>query len=96
MATGYGINLTGANHVIHSDRWWNPAVEDQATDRVHRIGQQNIVYVYNIIVEGTLESKIHDLLKSKRGIADQILTATVDAGMNWSRDELLEILSPLE
>ena len=67
MATGYGINMTAANHVIHADRWWNPAVEDQATDRVHRIGQNKTVYVHHILTEGTLEEKINILLEEKTG-----------------------------
>ena len=96
MAAGYGINLTAANHVIHADRWWNPAVEDQATDRVHRIGQTRNVYVYNILVEGTLEERINDLLQSKRGMADQILNAVVEGPRKWTREELMEILRPLD
>jgi SNF2 family DNA or RNA helicase len=96
MAAGYGINLTAANHVIHADRWWNPAVEDQATDRVHRIGQTRNVYVYYILVEGTLEERINDLLQSKRGMADQILNAVVEGPRKWTREELIEILRPLD
>src|SRR5690606_18897163 len=70
-AAGHGITLTGANHVIHADRWWNPAIEDQATDRVHRIGQDKTVYVYRILVSNTLEERIDELLTEKRGIADR-------------------------
>ena len=75
MAAGHGINLTAANHVIHADRWWNPAVENQATDRVHRIGQDKTVYVYRILVQGTLEERIDRLLASKRSMADNIMGA---------------------
>jgi hypothetical protein len=96
MAAGYGINLTAANHVIHADRWWNPAVEDQATDRVHRIGQNRTVYVYHILVEGTLEERIESLLEKKRGMADRIVGAAVDGPRQWSREELIELLKPLE
>ena len=96
MAASYGINLTAANHVIHVDRWWNPAVEDQATDRVHRIGQNKTVFVYHLIVEGTLEEKIDRLLERKRNMADQIVNAAVSGESKWSRDDLMEILKPLD
>jgi len=97
LAAGHGINLTSANHVIHADRWWNPAVEDQATDRVHRIGQDKTVYVYRIMVQGTLEERIEKLLDAKRNLADRIIdAATGDEARAWSREELLEILRPLD
>jgi SNF2 family DNA or RNA helicase len=96
MAAGYGINMTSANHVIHADRWWNPAVEDQATDRVHRIGQNRTVYVYHILTEGTLEEKIDSLLNKKRGIADQIIGAASEGDHRWTREELMELLKPLD
>jgi SNF2 family DNA or RNA helicase len=95
-ATSFGINLQSANHVIHADRWWNPAVEDQATDRVHRIGQKRIVYVYRIINEGTLEERIDKLLLAKRGMADRILKATDQKRRSWTREELIDILKPLD
>lgn len=93
-AAGHGINLTAANHVIHADRWWNPAVEDQATDRVHRIGQDRTVYVYYILVQYTLEERICRLLEKKRQISDQIIVASQEGGRQWSPEELLEILKP--
>lgn len=96
QATGYGINLTAANHVIHADRWWNPATEDQATDRVHRIGQDKTVYVYRIMVEGTLEEKIDKLLANKRGMADEIVDAARAGERQWTREELLTLLQPLD
>jgi SNF2 family DNA or RNA helicase len=96
MAAGHGINLTSANHVIHADRWWNPAVEDQATDRVHRIGQNRTVYVYHILTEGTLEERIDTLLESKRAMADQIVGAAVEGARQWTREELIELLRPLD
>lgn len=96
MAAGYGINLTAANHVIHADRWWNPAVEEQATDRVHRIGQDRTVYVYRILVEGTLEERIDQLLAEKQGMSDQILAAATERTPKWSREELIELLKPLD
>lgn len=96
LAAGHGINLTAANHVIHADRWWNPAVEDQATDRVHRIGQNRTVYVYHILVQGTLEERIDSLLERKRGMADQIVGAAVEGPRQWTREELIELLKPLD
>jgi hypothetical protein len=95
-AAGHGINVTAANHVIHADRWWNPAVENQATDRVHRIGQTKIVYVYRIMIENTLEERIEKLLRSKQQIADTIINAARQKEQQWTREELLEILRPLE
>lgn len=96
MAAGHGINLTSANHVIHADRWWNPAVEDQATDRVHRIGQDKTVYVYRILVEDTLEERIDTLLINKRAMASSILSAATAATSSWTREELLELLKPID
>ncbi len=96
MAAGHGINLTAANHVIHADRWWNPAIEDQATDRVHRIGQQQTVYVYRILTQGTLEEHIDQLLAKKRDISTRIMEMASAGGLQWTREELLEILRPLE
>ncbi len=72
-AGGVGLNLTGANHVIHFDRWWNPAVEDQATDRVFRIGQKKDVMVYKFVTKGTLEEKIHDIITGKKALANELL-----------------------
>ncbi|MBW1936413.1 MAG: DEAD/DEAH box helicase [Deltaproteobacteria bacterium] len=95
-AAGHGITLTAANHVFHVDRWWNPAVEDQATDRVHRIGQDKTVYVYRILTQGTLEERICKLLEKKKGIADSVIGAVTGQEMHWTREELLELLEPLE
>jgi SNF2 family DNA or RNA helicase len=95
MAAGHGITLTAANHVIHADRWWNPAIEDQATDRVHRIGQTKTVYVYHFLTEGTLEETIDELLENKRSIADQVVDAAENRHLQWTREELIEILKPL-
>ncbi|MEB3182188.1 MAG: DEAD/DEAH box helicase [Nostocaceae cyanobacterium] len=78
-AGGVGLNLTRANHVFHFDRWWNPAVENQATDRVFRIGQTRNVQVHKFISTGTLEEKIHDMIESKKQLAEQV----VGAGENW-------------
>jgi len=72
-AGGVGINLTAADYVIHMDPWWNPAIESQATDRVHRMGQENKVIVYKLITEGTIEEKIQELQESKRALLTQII-----------------------
>ncbi len=77
LRTGaFGLTLTKANHVIHLDRWWNPAVEAQATDRVHRIGQQRTVVVHHLICRGTLEDAIDRMLRDKRDLADTIIAPT--------------------
>jgi len=78
-AGGTGLNLTRATRVFHFDRWWNPAVEDQATDRAHRIGQRSLVQVYRLLTAGTVEEKIDALLADKRALADRI----VGAGEAW-------------
>lgn len=78
-AGGTGLNLTRANHVFHVDRWWNPAVENQATDRAFRIGQKQNVQVHKFICTGTLEEKINDILASKQQLAEQ----TISAGEQW-------------
>jgi SNF2 family DNA or RNA helicase len=94
-AAGHGITLTAANHVIHLDRWWNPAIEDQATDRVHRIGQMKTVYVHKILNLGTLEERIDSLIEEKRKISGKVIPGALDE-IQWTREELLEILKPLE
>ncbi|MBN2798060.1 MAG: DEAD/DEAH box helicase [Deltaproteobacteria bacterium] len=78
-AGGTGLNLTRATHVIHYDRWWNPAVEDQATDRAHRIGQTRELEVHKLVTLGTLEERIADLLDAKRSLADRVMTG----GEHW-------------
>ena len=72
-AGGFGLNLTRATHVIHFDRWWNPAVENQATDRAHRIGQTRTVFVHTFICAGTLEDRIDEMLVAKRQLADEVI-----------------------
>ncbi|SEH01399.1 Helicase conserved C-terminal domain-containing protein [Nonomuraea solani] len=74
-AAGTGLNLTRADHVIHFDRWWNPAVEDQATDRAYRIGQTRPVQVHRLIAEGTIEDRIAEMLVAKRSLADAVLAS---------------------
>ena len=70
-AGGKGLNLVAANHVLHYDRWWNPAVEDQASDRAYRIGQTRDVQVRTFVATGTLEEKIADMLAAKRDLAGE-------------------------
>ncbi|PAQ13107.1 ATP-dependent helicase [Bacillaceae bacterium SAOS 7] len=74
-AGGTGLNLTAANHVIHYDRWWNPAVENQATDRAYRIGQNRFVHVHKMITTGTLEEKIDGMLEKKQALNDEIISS---------------------
>ena len=92
-AGGTGLNLTSANHVFHFDRWWNPAVEDQATDRVFRIGQARNVQVHKFICAGTLEEKIDEMIERKKEVAERV----VGAGEGWltelSNDDLREVLA---
>ncbi|NEQ88613.1 MAG: SWF/SNF helicase family protein, partial [Moorea sp. SIO2I5] len=90
-AGGTGLNLTRANHVFHVDRWWNPAVENQATDRVFRIGQKRNVQVHKFICTGTVEEKINDIIESKKQLAEQ----TVDAGEDWLTEMNTEQLRDL-
>jgi SNF2 family DNA or RNA helicase len=78
-AGGTGLNLTAANHVIHFDRWWNPAVEDQATDRAFRIGQRKDVQVRKLVCVGTLEERIDALMEEKKALAALI----VGGGESW-------------
>jgi len=72
-AGGTGLNLTAASHVIHFDRWWNPAVENQATDRAFRIGQKNNVLVHKFVCKGTIEEKIDHLITEKKAMANELL-----------------------
>ena len=90
-AGGLGLNLTGANYVIHLDPWWNPAIEQQATDRAYRIGQQQNVTVYHLIGQHTIEEKILRLHKTKRDLADSLLEGT-DMSHALTQEELLELL----
>lgn len=92
-AGGTGLNLTGANIVIHYDPWWNTVVQNQATDRAHRIGQQKVVTVYKLIAEDTIEEKILLLQKDKSNLADEILSGSVQGIGSLSREALMEILS---
>ena len=90
-AGGLGLNLTAADYVIHMDPWWNPAVEDQASDRAHRIGQQRPVTVYRLVARNTIEEKIVRLHGEKRDLADSLLEGT-DASGRISADDLLRLI----
>ena len=90
-AGGLGLNLTRANYVFHLDPWWNPAIEQQATDRAHRIGQHNAVTVYHFLSSGTIEEKIKRLHEQKRDLAENILEGTDMSGKITGR-ELLEMI----
>ena len=94
LAGGTGINLTGASVVIHFDRWWNSAKEDQATDRVHRIGQKKNVQVYKFVTKGTLEERIHFIIQSKRQIFDKFIETGAEAIQGLTREEILSLLNP--
>lgn len=91
-AGGVGLNLTAANHVVHFDRWWNPAVENQATDRAFRIGQKKNVIIHKMITTGTIEEKIDSIIEEKSKLSDDIIATS---GENWitemSNDELIDL-----
>ena len=92
-AAGTGLNLTRAGHVVHFDRWWNPAVEEQATDRAYRIGQTQPVQVHRLITEGTIEDRIAEMLASKRALADAILGTGESALTELTDRELTDLVS---
>ena len=90
-AGGSGLNLTAADYVIHMDPWWNPAVEDQASDRAHRMGQTRPVTIYRLVVKGTIEEKIVDLHQHKRDLADQLLEGSDQSG-KMSVDQMVALI----
>ena len=90
---GVGLNLTAAQNVIHYDLWWNPAVEDQATDRTYRIGQDKNVMVHRMITLGTFEEKIDEMLKSKKELADLAVYEGEKIITELSDEEIYEIFS---
>jgi superfamily II DNA or RNA helicase len=92
-AGGTGLNLTRADHVVHVDRWWNPAVEDQATDRAHRIGQAKAVQVHRMVTQGTVEERVAELLGRKRSLADAVLGRGDTALTELDNDELLDLVT---
>lgn len=96
-AGGTGLNLTAADTVIHYDPWWNPAVEQQATDRAYRIGQDKPVFVYKLITEDTVEEKILKLQEKKQALADSLYSEQAEQdGPRFSTDDLMDLLKPLE
>ncbi|QGV82853.1 DEAD/DEAH box helicase [Streptomyces ficellus] len=92
-AAGTGLNLTRAGHVVHYDRWWNPAVEEQATDRAYRIGQTQPVQVHRLIAEGTVEDRIAEMLLAKRALADAVLGSGEAALTELTDRELADLVS---
>ncbi|MFF5023676.1 SNF2-related protein [Streptomyces collinus] len=92
-AAGTGLNLTRAGHVVHFDRWWNPAVEEQATDRAYRIGQTQPVQVHRLVTEGTVEDRIAEMLESKRALADAVLGSGESALTELTDRELSDLVS---
>jgi non-specific serine/threonine protein kinase len=93
-AGGTGLNLTAATHVIHFDRWWNPAVESQATDRAYRIGQRRGVLVHVFVCRGTIEERVDALLESKRGLSREVLEGGAAPLLTELPDaELLQLVS---
>ena len=91
-AGGTGLNLTGADIVIHYDPWWNAAAQNQATDRAHRIGQTHTVTVYKLIARHTIEEKILELQENKKALSDQILSEEGVTASQLTKEELLQIL----
>jgi SNF2 family DNA or RNA helicase len=91
-AGGTGLNLTSADHIFLFDPWWNPAVEDQAADRAHRIGQERPVMVYRLVAVDTVEERIVSLQQRKREIAE-VAVGGADQATGLNRDDLLELLS---
>ncbi len=94
-AGGVGLNLTAADTVIHYDPWWNPAVENQATDRAHRLGQDKAVFVYKLIVEGSIEEKILALQEKKAKLAEGILSADAKVELKFGQEDLAALFAPL-
>ena len=94
LAAGVGIDLTVASIVIHYDRWWNPAKENQATDRVHRIGQSRGVQVFKLVTKNTIEEHIHEIIERKKGLLEQIVGS--DDQINYlSREELMQVFEKM-
>ena len=93
-AGGTGLNLTAASHVVHFDRWWNPAVENQATDRAFRIGQKRNVLVHKFVCRGTVEERIDELIASKQRLSDEVLSGGAELTLTeMSNEELISMVS---
>jgi SNF2 family DNA or RNA helicase len=91
-AGGTGLNLTGADTVILYDLWWNPAVEQQAADRAHRIGQKNVVQVIRLVTHGTVEDKMYELQQKKKNLIDEVIQPGQEALSAMTEQEIREIL----
>lgn len=94
-AGGVGLNLTAADTVIHYDPWWNPAAENQATDRAHRIGQLKPVFVYKLIVAGSIEERIVAMQGRKAALADSILREDAAGAAKFSAEDIEALLAPM-
>jgi SNF2 family DNA or RNA helicase len=94
-AGGVGLNLTAADTVIHMDPWWNPAVQEQATARAHRIGQDQPVFVYQLIVEGSIEERMLELQRRKSTLAEGVLGVDAAGAAKFTLDDLNALLAPL-
>lgn len=94
-AGGVGLNLTRADTVIHYDPWWNPAVEDQATDRAHRIGQEHPVFVYKLITRGSIEERIVAMQEGKKELVEGLLSTGSKKSLQWSKADLDRLFRPL-
>ena len=94
-AGGTGLNLTGADYVIHLDPWWNPAVEEQANARAHRIGQTRPVFVYKLVVQGSIEERMLALQARKAALAEGVLGRDAAAAVKFSAEDLQGLLAPL-
>ena len=90
-AGGTGLNLTGADTVIHFDPWWNPAVENQASDRAYRMGQENVVHVIKLITRGTIEEKIYNLQQKKKEMIESIIKPGETMLSKMSESEIMEL-----
>ena len=94
-AGGTGLNLTAADTVIHYDPWWNPAVEDQATDRAHRMGQDKAVFVYKLIAQGTVEEAIQEMQQKKRAIVSSLFSEKQSGKLDISSEDLSNLFKPI-
>jgi SNF2 family DNA or RNA helicase len=95
-AGGSGLTLTAASHVVHFDRWWNPAVENQATDRAFRIGQKKNVLVHKFVCQGTVEEKIDALIESKKSLSNDVLAGSDEINLTEMKDDDLLRLVALD
>jgi SNF2 family DNA or RNA helicase len=95
-AGGSGLTLTAASHVVHFDRWWNPAVENQATDRAFRIGQKKNVLVHKFVCQGTIEEKIAAMIESKKTLSDELLAGNAEINLTAMKDDELLALVALD